>query len=62
MVAINEIAVDLDERIYDSLKAMLSAGVEEGHYMVVVEAFRTEDEQQIGIAVEDSFVDIQRIK
>lgn len=37
----------VDARIYEPLVKMLEDGAEEGHYMVVVEAFRTENEQQI---------------
>lgn len=37
----------VDERIYNPLVTMLEDGAEEGYYMVVVEAFRTENEQQI---------------
>lgn len=37
----------VDERIYDPLVTMMADGAEEGYYMVVVEAFRTEEEQQI---------------
>lgn len=36
----------VDERIYDPLITMIQDGAEEGYYMVVVEAFRTEEEQQ----------------
>ena len=37
----------VDERIYNPLVTMLEDGAEEGYYMVVVEAFRTENEQQM---------------
>lgn len=37
----------VDARIYEPLVKMLEDGAEEGHYMVVVEAFRTENEQQM---------------
>ena len=36
----------VDVRIYDSLMRMLSDGASEGYYMVVVEAYRTEAEQE----------------
>lgn len=36
----------VDERIYEPLITMLQDGAEEGYFMVVVEAFRTEEEQQ----------------
>lgn len=36
----------VDERIYEPLISMIQDGEEEGYYMVVVEAFRTEEEQQ----------------
>ncbi len=37
----------VDERIYEPLIAMLQDGAEEGYHMIVVEAFRTEEEQQL---------------
>ena len=37
----------VDVRIYDSLMKMISDGASEGYYMTVVEAYRTEAEQQI---------------
>lgn len=36
----------VDERIYEPLISMIQEAEEEGYYMVVVEAFRTEEEQQ----------------
>lgn len=36
----------VDERIYEPLISMMQEAEEEGYYMVVVEAFRTEKEQQ----------------
>lgn len=37
---------EVDERIYKPLISMLQDGANEGYYMIVVEAFRTEEEQQ----------------
>jgi len=37
---------EVDERIYKPLISMLKDGADEGYYMIVVEAFRTEEEQQ----------------
>ena len=37
---------EVDERIYKPLITMMKDGADEGYHMIVVEAFRTEEEQQ----------------